>query len=653
MGAAPDLFRGKLLHRANRSVMWFDEKTIGIAAMLFLSGGMLAAQTYFEEDFEQVRFDGKAGDIPDSWVLYNDGNRVDQTFYYCDDAWNVVSDNGNQVAVSPSWFTHANAYADRWMVSPEVALPDEAEAVLTFSARSFDKGEKESYYVLLSLQGVDKDDFIDTLLYVDGEDGNWTRRVIDLSAYSGKKIRLAFVQRSLNRYALYVDDIKVADLQRPQILLRNLLYPDMVEPGAPFSISVLAEAVMTEEMHSCVLSYTMDTGIAMVAEVVPYAKGYGEAAWRSMTVTTDTLRMEKIGTMPFRVWVSSVNGREDIFSDTLSGYVEVSSQDYYPRRTLLEVFSSSTCGPCAQANPYLREAYEAVFAGASAAKLSVLKYQMDIPASGDPCVITEGLYRKELYSISGIPAVFLNGERCSSASGWTDFSSVLSSRVESEWNRLSPFEIEAEGIREGNFFQVDVSLTNAVACDPVKLYVVLAEDSIWHEAQSNGETEFFHVARKVLPSAYGEELALTSSGTRQFSYSVDLGSGNPRIFGPWEGLSAVIFVQDANTLEILQSRTIRFEQESSNEGGSESVFNFRIAPNPCRDVCRVEFSMAEAACVSMAIVDLQGRICYHESGRYGAGTHVLELPAENLRQGVYLLRFSMNGRSYMKKVIIC
>ena len=622
---------------------------------LFLCG-FLPGQTYLEEDFEQVSLVQESGDIPEGWTLYNDGNRVDQTFRYCDDAWNVVSSDGNQVAVSPSWFTNANARADRWLVSPALDLSQAQEPFLSFRARSFDMGEKESYCVLLSFEGVEKENFTDTLLWVEGEAGTWTKRVADLRAYAGKRVYLAFVQRSLNRYALYLDDIRVSDLRRPQIALSNLQCPDMVEPGEGFCLSVRLETVLDEPLQSCTLAYTIGEADSVASVVLPAGKAEdGNLEWRSMVAVSDTLRLEQMGTYPFKVWVASLNGREELCSDTLSGFVEVSDQGYYPRRTLLEVFSSSTCSPCASANPFIKAAYDAVYAGASASMLSVVKFQMDIPAPGDPCIINEGLYRKELYSVSGIPALFINGEAYRASSGYAGFSEVLATRVESERNRLTPFEIEAEGRRVGTEFQVDVSLTNVVACDGVLLYVVLTEDSIYHEPQSNGEKEFFHVARKVLPSAYGEALDLASSGTREFHYSVDLGSGNPKIFGPWEGVSAVVFVQDARSKEVLQSRSLRFVQESSSESLAERPdIRFNLSPNPCRERCRLEFGLPETSRVRVEILDLSSKVRKQlPAESMSAGTHVLELPVEGLEAGVYLLRIRVGQNVYVKKLVIC
>ena len=637
------------------------KKIVFLIPFLFL-GGLLPGKTYLEENFNQVVLDGMAGDIPSSWIVYDDGNRVDAHFSYCNNAWNVVVDNGDQVAISPSWFTDANTRADRWLVSPAMDLTQARKPFLSFRARSFDKGETETFAVLVSKGATEKEAFSDTLLFVEGEPGIWTNHILDLEAYVGEKIRLAFLQRSMNRYALYLDDILVSDLATPRISLSGLQCPEMVGPGQGFVFSCLGRLLWNEEIRSCTISYHLEPvqqagkGLQGKCGSLDFRKPETQESpvdWHTVDLVSDTVELQTPGTYMFRLWVSSMNGREDVVSDTLSGVVEVSDQGYFPRRTLLEIFSSSTCGGCAGANVQIREAYESVFDGPSAPFLSVVKYQMDFPIPGDPCVIAEGKERDDFYDVTSIPTMFVNGSLYGS-----DFSGIsgnLPVRVEAEKERVSPIEIEGYGKRTGTRFDVDVAVTNRIAMENLHLYVVLTEDSIYHEPQSNGETEFFHVARKVLPSAYGEVLDLASSGTREFHYSVDLGSGNPKIFGPWEGVSAVVFVQDTRSKEVLQSRSLRFVQESSSESLAERPdIRFNLSPNPCRERCRLEFGLPETSRVRVEILDLSSKVRKQlPAESMSAGTHVLELPVEGLEAGVYLLRIRVGQNVYVKKLVIC
>ncbi len=56
-----------------------------------------------------------------------------------------------------------------------------------------------------------------------------------------------------------------------------------------------------------------------------------------------------------------------------------------PRVPLYEVFTSSTCGPCAPANAHMSP----IFAQYTE-QLAVVKYQMNWPDSGDPYFTDEG-----------------------------------------------------------------------------------------------------------------------------------------------------------------------------------------------------------------------------------------------------------------------
>ncbi|MEM9986072.1 MAG: T9SS type A sorting domain-containing protein, partial [Bacteroidota bacterium] len=78
-----------------------------------------------------------------------------------------------------------------------------------------------------------------------------------------------------------------------------------------------------------------------------------------------------------------------------------------------------------------------------------------------------------------------------------------------------------------------------------------------------------------------------------------------------------------------------------------------ISPNPTPGRLRVSWEQSKPAEVSLAIYNLQGQ-CLHPLGVTEItepGKHQREFDLSTLNPGIYLLRFTQNGQSWMKKVI--
>lgn len=616
----------------------------------------IQAQVYFQEDFGRVPVEQQTGKIPEGWVLYNDANRPSSQFSYCTDAWNVRVVDKDNVAMSPSWFSNSNARADRWMITPEIRLPESADAVLAFRAKSYDQGELETYLVLVSTATAAKEDFSDTLLYVKGEKGNWTTRLASLRAYAGKTLRLAFVQRSLDRYALYVDDIRVSDLAIPVVDLTNQVCPTKVSPDSAFSVSVDAQVVMEEPVSEYEMAYVLQKAGSESMEGTfsgkadPSGEEGGLGSYRFRMEKTD-FSLSDPGTYRVRVWARSVNATE-VSSDTLESVFEVSDMQYFARNTLLEVFSSSTCSACPFANGFIKEATDRILGTEQASQFSIIKYQMDFPSPGDPCVISEGLYRGDYYGVTSIPAVFLNGD--SYKVSWDKFPDLLPGLVDQESADKTPFGLEAEMTRQGNAFRVEVDVTNVIPYADALLYVAFAEDSLHHDPQSNKETEFFHVVRKMLPDAYGQPVDFETGGTRNFVFEYTFDGAKPKIFSSLDGLSAVVFIQDESTGEILQSVTLPAVESAANESTGSADMALRVYPNPCRDYCVAEIAVPYSEKVSLEVSNLQGKKLWRMPEQYwSAGMHSVDVPLGGLPKGLYFIRMKVGEIVVTKKIVLC
>ena len=180
-------------------------------SILFASAMANAQTSIFTESFEEIEDLQQAG-----WTLYNDSNIPFGTYAATfPDAWNLINwqvESGNRVATSPSWFT-TPSQADRWLISPPITITSNSIAAVDFFARSHQGSPYDDGFKLkISTTNTEKASFTN-ILTVDHAPNipiiDQTPYTVDLSAYAGQTIYLAWVNDFTNGNLLSIDDIDV------------------------------------------------------------------------------------------------------------------------------------------------------------------------------------------------------------------------------------------------------------------------------------------------------------------------------------------------------------------------------------------------------------------------------------------------------------
>jgi hypothetical protein len=145
-------------------------------------------------------------------IVDNDGNTPDPGVAEYTSAWITTVDPENAadtVAASTSFFTTLDS-ASRWMITPPLALGTFGNFI-QWNAKSQDPSYPDDYLVLVSTTDNQLASFTDTIGYIKEENFEWTNREVNLftEGYHDQTIYVAFVNRSLDGYKLYMDDIEV------------------------------------------------------------------------------------------------------------------------------------------------------------------------------------------------------------------------------------------------------------------------------------------------------------------------------------------------------------------------------------------------------------------------------------------------------------
>lgn len=214
-------------------------------------------------------------------------------------------------------------------------------------------------------------------------------------------------------------------------------------------------------------------------------------------------------------------------------------------KPLYEMFTSSTCAPCAYANPIFD-----VMMDANPGTHSLIKYQMNWPGSGDPYYTAEGGVRRTYYSVTGVPNLFVNAQE-ESPSG---VSQEIYDSYQT-WTTSLEIEVLAAEIDLDNVITIEANL-NALDSYEAGLiaHVVVVEKLTVENVASNGETEFHNVMLKMLPNASGTTLPELSNGsTETLNFTFDM---DDTFMETANDLRVIIFVQNDSDKSIIQSEQV-------------------------------------------------------------------------------------------------
>ncbi len=246
-----------------------------------LALGIGANAQIFQEDF-----DGNGPGLSAWTIIDVDGNTPYYSFMTA--AWVRYQATGeaNFAATSSSWYTPAGTSND-WLISPSITLSG-SSPYLTFDSRAGEASPyNDGYKVMLSTTaGTTVAAFNVELLSVPADTETWKVKTIDLSAYQGQTVRIAFVNNSVDKNFLLIDNIKVQN-------------PAVVAPNCP-TLTAPANASTTVSPNNAVLTWTAATtgGAATSYDVYIGTTANPTTLLRNVTSTTTTVT----GLLPLQVY---------------------------------------------------------------------------------------------------------------------------------------------------------------------------------------------------------------------------------------------------------------------------------------------------------------------------------------------------------------
>ncbi len=293
-------------------------------------------------------------------------------------------------------------------------------------------------------------------------------------------------------------------------------------------------------------------GQVAVTSNVPYAEIYvddvstGHIApdTLSLTVGEHVVSLVKIG---FEGTPVTVNVEKDVLKE-----IEITmSESSIGKFVLLEDFANVSCIPCVQSNLLI----ESLIEGEYKYRLVVVKFPTDFPGPSDPLFLAneeECSERISYYNVFFAPTLIVDGIKKPISSD----SNAVKNDIDERLLQDAHFELGVTYSINGDELSTTVSLKpvklSGISLDNLLLHTIVIEKEIHFDEPpgANGEKDFYHVMRKMLPSSDGTELTgLTLGETKEFNLSYSLAGKT------WDRskLAIVAFVQDKLTKEIFQA----------------------------------------------------------------------------------------------------
>lgn len=316
------------------------KKNVIIACTVLLLAGSAKAQiTYFSTGFDEG--------MPSAFTLHDVDGRTPSTDmqnlgFAVGVPWVVYEEgnDGNMVACSTSWYKNAGK-SDDWMVTGAIAIESE-KTVLSWRSRASDKDYRDGYKIYISEKGTAVEDFDKSapLFEVSKESYSWTEHVVDLSAYAGKTVYIAFVNDSQDKNCLYVDDIFVG-VESNVGLTTNL--GRVIQQYGDVAVSGQVFATVEKSITSYKVGYRIN-GETYEQEF----DGTLEPGKKTDFVLDKKFNISRNQTSEYEVWIKS--GTD---STGVKGRVSA-----YPRKLVSEEVTGTWCGYCVRGIVAMKEMNE-------------------------------------------------------------------------------------------------------------------------------------------------------------------------------------------------------------------------------------------------------------------------------------------------------
>lgn len=502
-------------------------------AVFFLAAAMIglaaSAQndTLFYEGFEDVNTgtQGYTTTLPDNWVAYEDNltnyNGSDQDLTPFGKSWFVMTQNNvGNIAASVSYTMQGTA-CDRWMVTPQIHIEENGPYVLTFQQYGSQYGEDLSVYV--STTDNAKASFTQRL-YQEYPAITF-KRVVNLSAYAGQDIYLAFVSKGIDALFVGVDDITVTKTWSAD----SILYAGaQTVVSAPMNTNFDFEVAVMNMGYNTLTSFDIEYTVGNNAPQTFNVTGLNIAPSAYSVATVSTSYATPGDNVPINITVKNPNGSTGGANpNATSGSISLSIYDpafVTERTTLLEHYTTAQCQYCPGGHERMKQAVTGL-------EDRVVWVSHHVGFGTDAMTLSESSQLVSLFGVSGAPMMQLDRNAAYSDGNSVAFgvgaAQTIHTQLTNATSTPSSMSIELTNINYNEAtrqltFSVSGEYKNTISGTAPNVTVWITEDSIIGmqvEAGVGRHTDYQHdhVLRGLVNGFWGEQIISSTAAGATYS----------------------------------------------------------------------------------------------------------------------------------------
>jgi hypothetical protein len=421
----------------------------------------------------------------------------------------------------------------------------------------------------------------------------------------------------------------------------------LVLANAPFNITGSIKNLGTAPVTSFTLNYKINNGATVYAPITPNISSAGSYPFSHTTTWTPAAS----GIYTITAWATNINGNADQNTANDNGSKQVYVAANTATRTVLhEVFTSSTCPPCLPGNQNLRTITQA-----NPGKSIDIKYQQNFPAPGnDQYQSAESINRRGYYAVNSIPRMEVDGGWDGNANSYTtpllnNFRSKPAIIGVSGTHTIVGHTVTAQAVID--------PIGNNIANNNLVVHMVITEKRSVNNHRTNGETEFFDVMKKMMPSELGNNIPALVAGTPQtinqtytFPTMAPGAAVNKDSVENFNNLEVTIFVQDKVTREVFQAAKSVRTNSPTGIAEDKAAMAVSVFPNPSNGLVTVIVPQEKSEMVKMTVFNTLGQQVWSNEAKLMNANDKVEIDLSAQARGIYFVNVQIGDKTSIKKV---
>lgn len=614
------------------------------------------AQTLLSEGFEGATFP------PAGWTSFIGTNGLGTA-----NDW-MQTDNASNTGT----YSAANVYenvtggiAEDWLVTSQIDLTSASNTELLFyAAQSYGTNYGSIYEVKVSTASQTAHaDFTTVASYTEPAlgAGGFNLKTIDLSAYDGMMIYIAFVHLNDDGDNWILDDIEVRSPLSLDAQIESVNLNRYSLQSVDNQLSIRVKNNGTTAFTSLEVNWNDGTTDHVSTISVNIAPNNTAVVSHPMMVNYGAIAEKDIN-----ITVNLVNGVSDDDSSNnsiISKFNTISQAG--TKAVLIEESTGTWCGWCPRGTiglDYMSSTYPNTVVAIAV-------------HNGDP--MTVAAYDTGLVNTigSGWPNSGLDRKLLGVDPG----QATLQGGYNTQINELTPVDLFAGATQAGNTLTIDANATFYTnfgnASSDYKLGVIITEDNVTGTTSGYNHTNYYsggssgpmggyenlpdpvpaaqmvynHVGRALLGGFDGQSNSLPASinagdtASYSFNYTIPATSNQAN-------MHIVVVLIDATDGSIVSAQQSSVAQALSVEEVS-GISTIKIYPNPAKDNLNISFEAGNGD-YDITVTDLLGRSVINKTYTGVFGFQNIQLPVSNLNAGHYLLNINDGNASYSSKFIV-